>query len=244
MSITTYVIQSPATGDLKIGKTSCGAMSRLRGLQTSSPDPLKLIVELPGDQESDLHRRFADYRKSGEWFKPSPEIMDWLIRLPELVTKPVQYKMPAAVADDVKAYWLKQETSLRFSKYYEDLMLEYGVKMLACQLAEHECKDPVDDCDEENCIACSIECACMRLCEFGPTWVSFDGPAGFVFDSPFGSAEEKLIIERASDLYEDCDCVSGVGVRLFFGTPLASIKEVSLFDAMYERWNRLYVGAK
>jgi len=64
------------TGQIKIG-FSLAAWSRLEALQTGSPVRLQLLTTTPGDQalEHDLHRRFADARLHGEWFRPTPELI-------------------------------------------------------------------------------------------------------------------------------------------------------------------------
>jgi hypothetical protein len=74
-----YFIQSDA-GPIKIGHSDVGARSRLSQLQTSSPIGLKLLKVLPGTikLERELHRKFAQYRLRGEWFQPSPELLEFI----------------------------------------------------------------------------------------------------------------------------------------------------------------------
>ncbi len=59
-----------ASGDkVKIGITD-NIRKRLTALQTSSPTPLRLLASVIGDRATEcaLHRAFAGYRASGEWF--------------------------------------------------------------------------------------------------------------------------------------------------------------------------------
>ncbi|WP_430542780.1 GIY-YIG nuclease family protein [Streptomyces iconiensis] len=62
-------VGSFAARSVAIGTTS-GLVGRLRGLQVGSPVPLHLMWQMRGGMalERALHRRFATYRKYGEWF--------------------------------------------------------------------------------------------------------------------------------------------------------------------------------
>lgn len=59
----------------KIGMTTGTVENRLRQLQTGSPQKIKVIhtfnVDDPNKLESDLHRKYASKRITGEWFKLS-----------------------------------------------------------------------------------------------------------------------------------------------------------------------------
>jgi hypothetical protein len=69
-----------AGGDkIKIGKSQ-GVTERLRTIQSMSPVPLKMIGYVVGYTmtERALHKRFADHRAHGEWFRSAPEISSWL----------------------------------------------------------------------------------------------------------------------------------------------------------------------
>lgn len=63
-----YFIQADA-GAVKIGRAK-DPESRLRQLQTGSPDKLQMLHVVPGDAEleASLHRRFGTVRIRGEWF--------------------------------------------------------------------------------------------------------------------------------------------------------------------------------
>ena len=54
--------------------------SRLSRLQVGNPQKLVVIDVIPGEMtdEAELHRRFRRHRKRGEWFKLSPEIVDFI----------------------------------------------------------------------------------------------------------------------------------------------------------------------
>lgn len=74
-----YFIQA-SNGYIKIGVAESPA-HRLRTLRGMSPLPLRLILVLPGrgaDGESELHGRFAEHRAHGEWFRPAPELLDFI----------------------------------------------------------------------------------------------------------------------------------------------------------------------
>lgn len=64
-----YVIKSSNSKLVKIGH-AVKPEQRARELQTGSPGKLTVAWSLPGHErlERELHRRFADYRKNGEWF--------------------------------------------------------------------------------------------------------------------------------------------------------------------------------
>ncbi len=75
-----YFIQDEASLAIKIGFTNGDPEERLKTLQTGCPGKLWLIHTTPGDQafEKDLHDRFAQARVNGEWFRPVPAIL-WFV---------------------------------------------------------------------------------------------------------------------------------------------------------------------
>lgn len=75
-----YFVQSEHGGPIKIGRADDLA-KRMVGLQTSRPDKLVVLAAAQGtvELERQLHARFADIREKGEWFSPTPELME-LIR--------------------------------------------------------------------------------------------------------------------------------------------------------------------
>jgi hypothetical protein len=68
-----YFIEAPATGLVKIGKTT-DLQKRFAALSTQSPTPLRLLKAIPGysSEERALHKRFREHRRHGEWFELAP----------------------------------------------------------------------------------------------------------------------------------------------------------------------------
>ena len=69
-----YFIQRAKRGSIKIW-LSKNPEKRLKTLQTGNHSKLNLIAKFPFDSrreafalENDFHRKFADYKKEGEWF--------------------------------------------------------------------------------------------------------------------------------------------------------------------------------
>jgi hypothetical protein len=72
-----------ADNRIKIG-VATSVRKRLKELQTSAPHKLQLIAVRPRAgraEESAIHRRFAAYRLHGEWFKASPELLQYVAQL-------------------------------------------------------------------------------------------------------------------------------------------------------------------
>ena len=62
----TYFILSQS-GLLKIGK-AYDPDSRLKSLQAGAGEELEMLAVLDENKEAELHKRFAAYRRRGEWF--------------------------------------------------------------------------------------------------------------------------------------------------------------------------------
>lgn len=63
----TYIVEAVGQGIVKIGK-SRDIEKRVSALQTSNPHRLRLLKVFDADIESELHERFAVFRRAGEWF--------------------------------------------------------------------------------------------------------------------------------------------------------------------------------
>lgn len=77
-----YFIQDDTAFLIKIGFTDdADAARRLAALQTGSPAGLILLGTIPGDLriEGLLHDQFATVRHHGEWFKPHPDLLRFII---------------------------------------------------------------------------------------------------------------------------------------------------------------------
>lgn len=71
-------------GPIKIGR-ALHPQSRLKTFQAWTPYPLRVLATVREDvsicTEGDLHRKFADYRMHGEWFRADPVLLDYIRRL-------------------------------------------------------------------------------------------------------------------------------------------------------------------
>jgi len=74
-----YFIQDTGTGHIKIG-WSKGVEDRLRTLQQANPSELLLLRSVNGGrkEEAGFHRKFQRLRVRGEWFRPTPELLDFI----------------------------------------------------------------------------------------------------------------------------------------------------------------------
>jgi hypothetical protein len=68
------------SGYIKIG-VSNNPERRLAAMQTSHAAPLTLLAVMPGTRfdEAGLHVRFSHLRRTGEWFAPGKELMDYIL---------------------------------------------------------------------------------------------------------------------------------------------------------------------
>lgn len=74
-----YVYMIYSAGLIKIG-TSRDPIARATGLRNMSAHPVSLIWIGVGDTEleRELHKRFAGSRERGEWFRPDPELREFI----------------------------------------------------------------------------------------------------------------------------------------------------------------------
>ena len=107
-----YVIQAGEAGPVKIGVAS-DVRKRVGSLQTASPAPLSILHVFEGEEaeERALHRRFAAYRQSGEWFAPVPEIVAGDFGLPA-AAKPSMARVRTASASEHPLVILLEERGM------------------------------------------------------------------------------------------------------------------------------------
>ncbi len=74
-----YFIQGENTGLIKIGKAD-DILNRMAGHQLGSPDVLLLrwFYRAPASHERWLHRFFHASRVHGEWFRPTPDLVEYI----------------------------------------------------------------------------------------------------------------------------------------------------------------------
>lgn len=76
LDVRTYIIEKAGSDMIKIGR-SIMPYARLKSLQNSSGDDLKILSLIKGDFENLLHRAFGEYQKQGEWFCDTDGIIKW-----------------------------------------------------------------------------------------------------------------------------------------------------------------------
>lgn len=92
MSASVYFIQMGEDGPIKIGYAR-DPKRRMYELRTASPYPLHLIGTITPATRADeiaLHRRFGRDRLEGEWFSPSPALME--IAQQGVSSRPLKHK--------------------------------------------------------------------------------------------------------------------------------------------------------
>jgi len=74
-----YFVADRTQGAVKIGY-SASPQARLSNLQTSTPSKLELLVAIEGDLQTErqLHKRFANYRLTGEWFRLAGDLAAYI----------------------------------------------------------------------------------------------------------------------------------------------------------------------
>lgn len=78
-----YFVQDGVDGPIKIGFSEQPAQ-RLQGLQSGNPRPLRFVGGFVGrmPQEKALHKQFDYLAMSGEWFRPEPDLLNFIASLP------------------------------------------------------------------------------------------------------------------------------------------------------------------
>jgi len=81
-----YFLQTFPSGLIKIGFSASSNIDiRINTLKNLSGHKVVLLKKIYGSfkKERQLHIKFADYRKHGEWFEPSPELLDYIATVRE-----------------------------------------------------------------------------------------------------------------------------------------------------------------
>ena len=78
-----YLIQAGEDGPVKIG-VAANVFKRLAQYRTHDPIRLRLVGLIDGDRadEKRLLGRFSEYRLHGEWFRPGPQLVEFIASLP------------------------------------------------------------------------------------------------------------------------------------------------------------------
>lgn len=114
-----YFAQAEEIGSIKIGYTGdTDARPRLQDVQVGCPARLVLLGTIPGtrETETDLHRRFAFAHIHGDWFRPMPELLQFIgteVKDPrsgpaEVATRFVQVKVLTVNSRSFTATMLRQ----------------------------------------------------------------------------------------------------------------------------------------
>jgi hypothetical protein len=83
----TYFIQAGEDGPIKIGWTR-NLLVRLRSFAAMFPMPLRLLGVIQGDVEDLCHKQFAASRVGGEWFDPTPVLLEFIRERAKIPAEP------------------------------------------------------------------------------------------------------------------------------------------------------------
>jgi hypothetical protein len=74
-----YFVQESGAGAIKIGTTK-NVSTRVREMAVGTPHLLAVLAVIEGNRNTEqaLHRRFRHARIRGEWFRPVPELLDYI----------------------------------------------------------------------------------------------------------------------------------------------------------------------
>ena len=74
-----YFVQESGIGAIKIG-TAKGVSARVRDMAVSTPHLLSVLAVIEGNRNAEqaLHHRFRHARIRGEWFRPVPELLEYI----------------------------------------------------------------------------------------------------------------------------------------------------------------------
>lgn len=77
-----YFIQAGEGGPIKIG-VARNPSTRLKALRTGAHAPLTLLGAVQGgyDFEAQLHEEFREQHRHGEWFEPTPALLERIAEL-------------------------------------------------------------------------------------------------------------------------------------------------------------------
>ncbi len=91
---------------VKIGYTT-SPEDRLIRVAGGCPEPIRVVAVRYGTRsdEASLHRRFAAWRTSGEWFAIAGDVADWLHGGAKMPPMAIEYPLSGREALDRKSYY-------------------------------------------------------------------------------------------------------------------------------------------
>ena len=104
-----YFIQEEGNGLVKIGYSK-NPEKRKNSLQTSCPKKLHIIKIIDGDykRENCIHHRCSRFNVRGEWYRPHPDLLDYIEKLGDEYSKvgceikSVSWRVPRQVSKHAK----------------------------------------------------------------------------------------------------------------------------------------------
>lgn len=223
--VKTYFIQAESGGPVKIGKAKDPAR-RLKELQTSHYDRLRILATIEGDCERELHRQLKQHRMTGEWFAPHSDVGKVVRKVSGYKLDPVARPRIVSPVEDVLRYIGRSEW-IPSSQFFQQVW-DRASEFIDADDSWHDPKRRACDCDR-----CEVRRALKDISENveldGAIWI----PGHLILAiSPDALGDVADLLEFTTETYWAFD-YAGVGLEFLFVDQWGAWVYVDPFAVLY-----------
>lgn len=97
-----YFVRGETSDLIKIGTTTA-FRNRMNSLRTPHTGEITVLAHMPGGREDEqwIHKQLAEHRVHGEWFRPHPDVLEWVD-----IAKGANQAIPRGQVKNGKMYYL------------------------------------------------------------------------------------------------------------------------------------------